>query len=102
MKFAGRINAIMPVGGSVLDSINLYQNMPGITHLEFNYPEHFSIYEIQEIRDAIGDMPVNGVEMRFKSDFVGGEFTNPDPTIQKKAIDLVKGAVDACRAIGGD
>lgn len=102
MKFAGRINAIMPAGGSVLDSINLYRSMPGITHLEFNYPEHFSTCEIQQIRDAIGDMPVNGVEMRFKSDFVGGEFTNPDPAIQKKAIDLVKGAVDACRAIGGE
>lgn len=102
MKFAGRMNSFIFKGNyNLLETIEKYRSMPDVTHLEFNYPEHFQEYDIEELKKAIGDMKVNGVATRFKVPFVNGEFTNTDEKVRREAIDLCKGAVDACRAIGG-
>ncbi|MCD7735408.1 MAG: sugar phosphate isomerase/epimerase [Lachnospiraceae bacterium] len=102
MKFAGRMNSFIFKGDyDLLTTIQKYRSMDEITHLEFNYPEHFAQYSIEEIKEAVGDMPVNGVATRFKEPFIKGEFTNVDENVRRKAIDLCKGAVDACRAVGG-
>lgn len=103
MKFAGRMNSFIFKGKyDLMDTIRKYQTMENITHLEFNYPEHFEGQDIDAIKSAIGDMKVNGVATRFKTPFINGEFTNTNDKIRREAIDLCKGAVDACRAIGGE
>lgn len=103
MKFAGRMNSFIFKGQyDLLSTIAKYRSMENVTHLEFNYPEHFSNYDIDTIKQAIGDMKVNGVATRFKAPFVNGEFTNVDEKVRREAIDLCKGAIDACRAIGGE
>lgn len=103
MKFAGRMNSFIFKGKyDLFSTIEKYKSMEGITHLEFNYPEHFADYDIESIKRAIGDMKVNGVATRFKTPFENGEFTNTDDKIRREAIDLCKGAIDACRAIGGE
>lgn len=103
MKFAGRMNSFIFKGKyNLLETIEQYRSMPDVTHLEFNYPEHFQDYDIETLKNAIGDMKVNGVATRFKAPFVNGEFTNVDDKVRREAIDLCKGAVDACRAIGGE
>jgi len=103
MKFAGRMNSFIFKGNyDLISTIEKYQSMKNITHLEFNYPEHFAGHDMAELKKAIGDMKVNGVATRFKAPFVNGEFTNTDEKTRREAIDLCKGAVDACRAIGGE
>ena len=47
-------------------------------------------------------MKVNGVATRFRDDFIHGEFTNPNPKLNEKAMDLCKRAIDACRELNGE
>lgn len=102
MNYAGRMNSFIFKGkDDLLSTIQKYRAMDGITHLEFNYPEHFSGYSMEQIKAAVGDMQVNGVATRFKAPFVNGEFTNTNEKVRREAIDLCKGAVDACRQVGG-
>ena len=42
MNYAGRFNSFILKGQNVFDAIKAYHEMDGITHLEFNYPEHFA------------------------------------------------------------
>lgn len=103
MKFAGRINSlIFKNGASVLDTIDQYKKIEGITHLEFNYPEHILPGTIDDIKRHAGELHINGVATRFRSEFNAGEFTNTDEKIVRSAIQLCKNAVDACRALGGE
>ena len=55
MNYAGRMNSFIFKGGNVLDAIAEYKKMHGLTHLEFNYPEHVEGYDIQELKKAMGD-----------------------------------------------
>ena len=103
MKFAGRMNSFIHKGSmDIFQTVALYHHVKGITHLEFNYPEHVKPYEINRLLDAIGDMKVNGVATRFRERFMSGEFTNPDPATSEDAVTLCCEAVDACRQLHGD
>ena len=53
MNYAGRFNSFILKGQNVFDAIKAYHEMDGITHLEFNYPEHFAGYDLEEIKKAI-------------------------------------------------
>lgn len=85
----------------IFETIEAYHHLNGITHLEFNYPEHIEGQDLGKLKQAIGDLQVNGVAVRFRERFTNGEFTNPDAETRRAAIDLCKGAVDACRELGG-
>jgi xylose isomerase len=103
MKFAGRINSFLfQTKESVIDAIEEYKKIKGITHLEFNYPEHFKDYGIEELKKHFGNLKVNGVATRFREAFSGGEFTNHDEELRLKAVEIGKEAVDVCRRLGGD
>ena len=103
MKFAGRMNSFIHAGAKdVFEAIAVFRSMPEITHLEFNYPEHIALYDMEKLVAAAGDMPVNGVATRFKDRFVAGEFTNSDTAIAQEAVELCTNAVDACKALGGE
>ena len=102
MNFAGRMNSFILKGDKDLyETIDIYRKIPEITHLEFNYPEHIKKYDLEKIKEHIGDMKVNGVAMRFKDHFINGEFTNPDKDIRQDAIRLCKEAIDVCRELNG-
>lgn len=103
MKFAGRINSFMHKGDKdIYQTIEAYKHVKGITHLEFNFPEHIAPYSMEQVLSAVGDMKVNGVATRFKDHFVAGEFTNPSEEISRDAVQLCKDATDACRTLGGE
>ena len=103
MKFAGRMNSFIHKGDmDIFQTIETYHTVKGITHLEFNYPEHVKPYDMQRLLDAVGDMKVNGVATRFKEHFAAGEFTNPSGTISEEAVQLCKEAADACKRLGGE
>ena len=101
MNYAGRFNSFILKGQNVFDAIKAYHEMDGITHLEFNYPEHFAGYDLEEIKKAIGDLKVNGLAVRWRNYFTNGDFTNPDEELRTKAIQYCKEAVDICRELGG-
>ena len=101
MKYAGRINSFIFKGTSVLEAIKEYRKMNGLTHLEFNYPEHLEGYNIEDIKEAMGDLKVNGFAIRWRSRFINGNFTNPDPALQREAIQMCKDGIDTLRQLGG-
>ena len=101
MNYAGRFNSFILKGQNVFDAIKAYHEMDGITHLEFNYPEHFAGYDLEEIKKAIGDLKVNGLAVRWRNYFTNGDFTNPDEELRTKAIQYCKEAADICRELGG-
>jgi xylose isomerase len=102
MNFAGRINSFISKGGqSIFDAIAAYKKMKGMTHLEFNYPEHIEGYDLKKIKEAIRPLKVNGLAMRFRDGFEKGEFSNPDEVVRIKAIEMTKKAADICRELGG-
>lgn len=102
-KFAGRFNSFVLKGDkNVCHAIEKFRQIPGITHLEFNYPEHFEHNTVEEIKEAMGDLKVNGVATRFKTPFLNGELSHPDDEVRRQAIDLCKGAIDKCRELGGE
>lgn len=102
-KFAGRFNSFVLKGDkNVCHAIEKFRQIPGITHLEFNYPEHFEYNTVEEIKAAMGDLKVNGVATRFKTPFLNGELSHPDDEVRRQALDLCKGAIDKCHELGGE
>lgn len=94
MNYAGRMNSFIFKGGNVLDAIAEYKKMHGLTHLEFNYPEHVEGYDIQELKKAMGDLKVNGLALRWRgSDFLDGDFTHPCEETRRRVIDMCKEAI---------
>lgn len=101
MHYAGRFNSFIFKGQDVFDAIRAYKKMEGITHLEFNYPEHFAGYDLAELKREIAPLAVNGLAVRWRRDFTNGNLTNPDETLRSRAIAYCKEACDTCRSIGG-
>ncbi len=101
MNYAGRFNSFIFKGQNVYDAIEAYKNMDGITHLEFNYPEHIEGYDMEELKAAIAPLKVNGLAVRWRKDWLLGDFTNPVPELRDRAIQLAKDGCDVCRELGG-
>ena len=100
MNYAGRMNSFILKGQNVFDAIEAYKAMRGITHLEFNYPEHIAGYDLEEIKNAIHPLKVNGFAVRWRG-FLDGNFTNPKEELRQEAIQMAKDAADICRELGG-
>lgn len=101
MKYAGRMNSFVFKGRTVLDAIKAYKAMNGLTHLEFNYPEHIQGYDLEDIKSAMEGLQVNGLAIRWRNRFINGEFNNPDEDLRKEAVRICKDGVDVCRQLGG-
>ena len=101
MHYAGRFNSFIFKGQNVFDAIAAYKNMEGITHLEFNYPEHLEGYDLAELKRAMCPLKVNGLALRWRNGFLDGDLTNPDESLRQKAIRIAKDAADVCRELGG-
>ena len=75
----------------------------GLSDLDLNYPDHLA-----DDPSAVGRMvadaglSVSGLAMRYYTDpaFRRGAFTNPDPAVRRKALDLTRRGIDAAREIG--
>lgn len=101
MNYAGRFNSFIFKGQNVFDAIAAYKEMDGITHLEFNYPEHIAGYDLEELKKAIAPLKVNGFAVRWRKEWLDGDFTNPSEDLRQRAIDLAKEACGVCRELGG-
>jgi L-rhamnose isomerase len=113
LKFATRLNSFASgahlywkdLNGSkptVMQMIERASTVDGLTHLDLNYPQHITT-DIQTMRHKIEEvgLAVNGMQMRWDApEFKIGAFTNPDPKIRRKAIELTKRGIDAGREFG--
>jgi len=112
LKFATRLNSFASGAHlywpgqqgkpSVLQMIERASTVEGLTHLDLNYPQHITT-DIPALRKRIEDvgLAVNGMQMRWDApEFKIGAFTNPNPEIRRKAIELTKRGIDEGREFG--
>jgi len=102
MRFATRMNSFLSHGESLEQVIQNLRAIDGLTDIELNYPEHFAHYSKSEIAKMISDanFSFSGVAVRFRKDFVDGEFGDARNT--QKAISLAKSAIDTVKELGGE
>ena len=113
--FAARLNAFK-IGAetywpgknriTVTDMLSRAATVEGMNGADLNYPDHFVDHtpsELLEHMNSLG-MVLNGLAMRYYTDpgFKLGAFTNPDPQVRRKAIDLTKQGIDALAEMGGN
>ena len=97
MNYAGRFNSFVFKGQTVYDAIDAYKNADGITHLEFNYPEHFAGLDLEELKAHIKPLKVNGLAVRWRKNWLTGNFSNPDRAREGRLR-----RVPGDRRVGGD
>lgn len=104
MKYATRINSFISQGLNVIETIEQLSQIKGITHVDLNYPEHFTEFSFEEIQNALtkNGIRLNSIALRFREEFQNGEYANADEAINKKAIALTKEGIDICRRLGGE
>jgi xylose isomerase len=111
LQFSTRLNSFalgkgmrLPGGDeSILDLIAIAGTVKGLTAVELNYPEHFEKDSVEDIRAALVEAGLTnlGIQLRWPAPlFAGGAFTNVDPSIRAKAVELVLEAVKVGRALG--
>ena len=112
-RFATRLNSFASAGhlewpGSAgkptfIQMAERAAKVEGLTDVDLNYPDHLADTP-SEIAQRLLDLglSVNGFAMRYYSApaFKVGAFSNPDPIIRRKAIDLTKAGIDAAREAG--
>lgn len=101
-NYAGRFNSFVFKNATVYDAIDSYTKMHGITHLEFNYPEHIAGYDIDQIIQRKKHLAVNGLAVRWRgADFKPGNFTNENSQTHERVISMCREAIDVCRQLDG-
>ena len=89
-----------------LDLIERAATVPGLSAVDFNFPDHLEATTARDIRaklDALG-INLNGFAMRYYSDpgFKKGALAHPDAMMRRKALDLTLRGLDALAETGGD
>ncbi len=115
-RFAARLNSFVtrpelhwPGKNSAPTPLELMERaatVRGLSAVDLNYPDHIGSLDARELSARITDLGLvlNGFAMRYYSDteFRSGAFTNADPAVRRRSIDLTKRGIDAVRAAGGD
>ncbi|MHC1771901.1 MAG: sugar phosphate isomerase/epimerase family protein [Flexilinea sp.] len=96
------MNSVLFQNNNLMQSIKILQEIPEISHVELNFPEHVNNKNIFEIKNSLCDKKVSGIAIRFREKFISGEFTNPDPSLSQLAEKICFDAIDACRTLGGE
>jgi xylose isomerase len=113
-RYATRLNSFasaaherwpgVPGKPGVLQMAARAAEVPGLTHLDLNFPDHVGADTAAGTARAIGELglAVNGLAMRYYTNpaFRRGAFTNPDAKVRREAIDLTRRGIDAARAVG--
>ncbi len=82
-----------------LDLMARAATVPGLSAVDFNYPDHLEGTTAAEIRKTLDDLGIslNGFAMRYYSDpgFKKGALAHPDRQIRAKALELTLRGIDA-------
>lgn len=87
------------------DCLGRAATVAGLDTVDLNFPDHLdglSPRDLTATLDRLG-LGLNGFAMRYYGDpaYRAGAFTNPDPAVRRKAIDLTKRGLDTLQACGG-
>ena len=74
----------------------------GLDLVDFNYPQHLQNVPVAKAREALerAGLTAGSICMRYPKDMQLGAFTNPDPELRRRAIDLTKEAGQWARDLG--
>jgi xylose isomerase len=107
-RYAARLNSFKSGAGTkrdgVLGLLERAAEVPGLNAVDLNYPDHLEGVELAGMRRTLDDLglAINGLAMRYYTEpgFKLGAFTNPDPALRQKAIDLTKRGIDQTLELG--
>ena len=89
-----------------LDLIERAASVPGLSAVDFNFPDHLEGTTARDIRAKLDELglSLNGFAMRYYSDpgFKKGALAHPDAGLRQKALDMTLRGVDALAEAGGD
>ena len=89
---------------TTFDLIERAAKAEGLTAVDVNYPQQTAGISPAEMRsrlDGLG-LALNGYAMRYNGDpdYASGAFTNHDPAVRRRAIDLTRAGIDEAREAG--
>ena len=77
------------------DYVKRQAKVPGLTCVDFNYPQHFgSHWTVAEAKAALEEagFVAGAVCLRYPDEFARGAMNHPDPVMRRRAIELTKEA----------
>lgn len=90
---------------TALDLIERAATVPGLSAVDFNFPDHLEGTTPRDIRSRLDSLGIslNGFAMRYYSDpgFKKGALAHPNAAIRAKALDLTLRGLDAMAEAGG-
>ncbi len=103
MKYATRINSFLRTDRDILHAFERIGKIDGVDYVDLNYPEHFTEYGAEKIREELekNNLKCNAVNLRFRGEYINGEFGNKDRAVAGKAVSLCREAADICVRLGG-
>lgn len=90
---------------STLEAIAVAAQVRGLTCLDVNYPfssPDIGVADVKRVLDAHGLRAIAVTPHLYTRVFRKGSFTNPDPAVRARAVDLCKETVDVAGALGAD
>jgi xylose isomerase len=91
---------------TTLDLLDRAATVPGLSAVDFNFPDHLEGLSARELRARLDDLGLglNGFAMRYYSDpgFKLGALSHPDRAVRQKALDLTLRGLDALAEASGD
>jgi xylose isomerase len=88
---------------STIEAIQRAGEVGDIEVLDINYPfsdPDLTVEEVQEALDAAGISAWCITPHVYTREFTSGAFTNPDPAVRRRALEICEQGVDAARRLG--
>ena len=84
------------------DYVKRQGTIPGLTCVDFNYPQHFHSWTNKEAKMALDDagLVAGAVCLRYPSKFARGAMNHPDLELRREAIELTKQAAQTAMDLG--
>ncbi|CAJ1919628.1 unnamed protein product [Cylindrotheca closterium] len=84
------------------DYVKRQVTIPGLTCVDFNYPQHFHSWSNKEAKAALDEagLVAGAVCLRYPSKFARGAMNHPDVDLRKEAIELTKEAARTAIDLG--
>ena len=108
MKFGSRLNSmkdrldLWDGSNDVYGWVARQGTIKGLDLCDFNYPQHLQNVPVAKAREALesAGLKAGSICMRYPKEMQLGAFTNPDPVLRQRAIDLTKEAGQWARDLG--
>lgn len=91
---------------TIADMVERVSSVLGLSCVDLNYPDHLESLPVENLSDLLAShgLTLNGFAMRYYSDpaFALGAFTNPDPNVREKAVQMTFEGIDKLAEAGGN